>query len=744
MPLPIFFSEISPAVDSPVVIETVEAIEGQQLSTNASALQGFDDQPSELFVGQPVSDTLAGQSVPPEAPTLPLNSPVPNTDLPLETPDSDAPANSIAWQDRAFPTLLLPAIADSSSAPETPAPDGTTDNSAGSNPLALRLQADAQSYDQVNQIIRAEGDVLVEFADGQLASDRLWANLVNRFVRAEGDVLYTRGDQLIAGERATYNLAQGSGSVFEASGTLNLESTDEDFSSPLPTDVAARAYDPIDRQILPRSTPTDVTNTGGLTLATEGNEDLAGGEGGDIRRLRFEADRIDFDADSWQAEDIRLTNDPFSPPELELRGNNARLTPLNEEEDELIVENARLVFDQGFSLPLFQSRFILRRGALDTDSLNPLPTAIGIDGRDRDGLYLERAFNLSTGGPWRLSIVPQFYVSRWLSNGVGDLADPSVYGVVGRLRGPLGPRTSLNANLSLPGLDLENFQDRLRANVRAQHLLGDHTLNFEYSYRDRLFNGSLGFQDVQTSLGLVLLSPVYRLGDSQIDLSYQVSAQYVSAATDRPELIIPGNPDSLANLFRFQGSVALSRRFAIWQGEALPATPTEGLRYTPRPVVPYFHVITGLRGITTYYTSDDLQETLTASVGIEGVLGHFSRDTFDYTRFNLTYSKSFVGGATSPFLFDRDVDRNTLSGGLIQQIYGPLRAGFQTSVNLDNGNEIDTDLILEYSRRTYGLVFRYNPVQTSGYVGLRLSDFDWSGRGTAFDSTRRVEGGVIR
>ena len=150
----------------------------------------------------------------------------------------------------------------------------------------------------------------------------------------------------------------------------------------------------------------------------------------------------------------------------------------------------------------------------------------------------------------------------------------------------------------------------------------------------------------------------------------------------------------------------------------------------------------GLRGVATYYTSDDSQGTLTASAGIEGQFGHFSRPFFDYTRFNLTYSRSFVGGANSPFLFDRDVDRVTLSAGIIQQIYGPFRVGIQTAYNLDSGDEIDTDLLFEYSRRAYGLVFRYNPVQATGFLGFRLSDFDWSGQPADF--TRRVEGGVVR
>ncbi|NJL45867.1 MAG: DUF3769 domain-containing protein [Leptolyngbyaceae cyanobacterium SM2_3_12] len=136
----------------------------------------------------------------------------------------------------------------------------------------------------------------------------------------------------------------------------------------------------------------------------------------------------------------------------------------------------------------------------------------------------------------------------------------------------------------------------MRASFRTQQLIGTHRLNLEYSYRDRLFNGSLGFQDVQSSLGLLLESPLITLGDTQITLSYQVSGQYVTANTDRLDLLGPGETVDLTSLFRFQGSIDLNRGFLLWQGETPPSTPTQGLRFSPRPVTPFLVVIAGLRG----------------------------------------------------------------------------------------------------------------------------------------------------
>ena len=87
-----------------------------------------------------------------------------------------------------------------------------------------------------------------------------------------------------------------------------------------------------------------------------------------------------------------------------------------------------------------------------------------------------------------------------------------------------------------------------------------------------------------------------------------------------------------------------------------------------------------------------------------------------------------------------------LSAGITQQLYGPLRVGFQTTINLDTGESSTTDYILEYSRRTYGITFRYNPVLELGAVSFRISDFNWTGGTNPFDPSevKPVVGGVKR
>jgi hypothetical protein len=153
----------------------------------------------------------------------------------------------------------------------------------------------------------------------------------------------------------------------------------------------------------------------------------------------------------------------------------------------------------------------------------------------------------------------------------------------------------------------------------------------------------------------------------------------------------------------------------------------------------------GLTGVESYYSNGDSQPSLTGTVGLLAQFGHFSRPFFDYTGFNIIYSQSLAGDL-SPFLFDRLVDQQILSLGITQQIYGPVRFGFQTNYSIDQNQEISTDYFIEWSRRTYSILLRYNPVLQLGAVNIRISDFNWTGNPGNFQGTgvRPVIDGVSR
>lgn len=611
-------------------------------------------------------------------------------------------------------------------------------------PRIVEVTSDRQEYDEQRRIITAVGNVVVQFDGAVVDADRLQVNLDNLIAAGEGNVTLTRGDQVLRGQRFTYNFVQDSGELLNGRGEIFVPSAQTDFAF-LSTDVSAGGVPkrpPSDR-ILANQPVSGVSSPGGIDVTIGGQTGATNipppKTGGVVKRLRFEAEHIDFYPQGWQARDVRITNDPFSPPELELRADTVTLTRESPLVDRIRTQRQRLVLDQKLSLPIPVNERTIDRRERD---VTPAIVSPGFDGKDRDGLYIERGFSVIDTDQTRWTITPQLLVERAVQEGTGDLG--ALFAVKTKINSVLSPRTVIQGTGELTSFDLNKVEDNLRVNLGLRQIIGTslpHILSLQYNYRDRLYNGTLGFQTVQSSIGGIITSPVIPLGKSGINLTYQASARYINANTDRQDLLKPVRENDRISLGRLQASAALSKGLLLWQGKPLPPTATEGLRYTANPVVPYLQAFGVLTGTTSYYTNSDNQSTLTATIGLQGQIGHFSRPFLDYTAFNISYSQGLNNGL-SPFLFDRSVDNKVLSAGISQQIYGPFRLGFQTSVNLDTGREASTDYIVEYSRRTYGITFRYNPVLELGGFSIRISDFNWGGGTDPFSEIKPVVNGV--
>jgi lipopolysaccharide export system protein LptA len=625
-------------------------------------------------------------------------------------------------------------------------PSGTTApaSTPPARPRIVEVTSDRQEYDEQRRIITAVGNVVVRFDGAVVDADRLQVNLDNLIAAGFGNVTLTRGDQVLRGQRFTYKFVQDSGVLENGRGEIYVPSAQTDFAFS-PTDITAGGVPkrpPSDR-IRANQPVSGVSSPGGIDLTFGGQANASNiappKTGGVVNRLRFEAQHIDFYPQGWEARDVRITNDPFSPPELELRADKVTLTRETPLVDRIRTQGQRLVLDQTVSLPIPVNQQTLDRRERE---VTPAIVSPGFDGDRRGGLYIERGFPVLDTDQTRWTITPQLLVQRAVQEGTGDLG--ALLAVKTKINSVLSPRAVVEGTGELTSFDLNKVEENLRVNLGLRQTLGTslpHILNLQYNYRDRLYNGTLGFQTVQSSFGGVITSPVIPLGKSGINLSYQAGAQYINANTDRQDLLEPLRQNDRISLGRLQGSATLSTGVLLWQGKPLPPTATEGLRYTANPVVPYLQAIAGLTGTTSYYTNGDNQSTLTGTIGLQGQIGHFSRPFFDYTAFNISYSQGLNNGL-SPFLFDRSVDNKVLSAGISQQIYGPFRLGFQTSVNLDTGKESSTDYILEYSRRTYGITLRYNPVLELGGFSVRISDFNWGGGTDPFSEVKPVVGGV--
>ena len=608
----------------------------------------------------------------------------------------------------------------------------------------IEVIADRQEYDEQRKVITAQGNVVMRFAQSVMTSDRLEINLSDRLAVAKGNVVLKRGQQVLRGAKFEYYLVSDRGMIFNARGEIYQPSLSQDTNVNQRLAPEQTIFDRALSDRLINAQPlTDITAGEGIGATIGSSRDINNSNnsvGGTINRLRFQANRLDFSGTNWTASNLRLTNDPFSPPELELRAKTATFEQVSPLVNKLTTTKSRVVIDDSLALPLLASSYAFDgrpgRGA----GL----FSLGFDGQDRGGLYIEKTLRLLNGTKYSLNITPQYFLERALfptafsfSNSEDGGFDLATLGLRSNFQANLTPRSNFGANVSLTSFNFNNIEDNLRARVGLQQTLGNvanpYTFALAYNYRDRLFNGSLGFQTVRSSIGGVLTSPNIAIANTGVNLRYQASIQNISADTDRQDLLEADRNNDRINLTRYQGALFINKNFPIWSGTALPSTQYQGLRYTPVPVVPYLQIYTGVSGVGSFYSNSDTQLSLEGTIGIQGQIGHFSRSWLDYTGFKLGYSQN-LRGDESPFLFDRLVDRQILDLGITQQVYGPIRLGVQTSIDLNNNQEISTDYLVEYSRRTHNITLRYNPVLQIGSFSLRISDFNWQGNPQPFDN----------
>ena len=551
----------------------------------------------------------------------------------------------------------------------------------------LDVISDRQEYDLNTQVFVAEGKVFIKYKKSELKADRVQLNTKTQEVIAEGNVFFTRGDQKIQGSKLTYSYGNAKGELLNASGSINLGTLVSSEVSRSPAEIASNSV--------------IISAIGGETRE------------GQVRRFGFIAERLIIDGDAWTAENLRVTNDPFSPPELELVTKKATLTPISPTQSRIDLESPRIIFDQGFSLPLPVNSITIDRFQRFT------PALIGFDRRDRDGAYYQQSFDVITQPNLSVQVSPQLLLQRAFSSRNG-LLGLDILGVVATVNSAFDDGQKLSARASFSGLDFSQLDSVLRVNATYERPVFDnYTLLSQYAFRDRVFNGSLGFQDVNNLFGTTLISPNLILGDSKISFNYQVAAQIVGALRDDTV------PNTVGTLIRLQSAAVLTRTFPLFQGQPAPAEKETGLRFSPTPVVPKVNAFVTLQGVNSLYSNGANQSTLFGTLGLSGEVGNFVKDFLDYTAFTVSYTQAFSSGR-SPFLFDRLADTRSLTAGIVQQIYGPIRLGIQQSLNLDSGTVFDSVYSLEYARRTYAVLIRYNPNQGLGELLLRISDFNWT------------------
>jgi hypothetical protein len=471
---------------------------------------------------------------------------------------------------------------------------------------------------------------------------------------------------------------------------------------------------------------------------------------GTLTHMRYQAPRIVLTAKGWRADRASFTSDPFTPAQVWMDADDVVVT--QDKNGDLLIssERNRLLLEDRLPIPV-QSRTRIRKQQEVENRW-----VLGNDRDDRDGFYVGRQVRpIKIGEKGTLQLQPQFMLERAYQGTTDSYPAPGspagstntvtqdnqlgdLFGLEARLEAPL-LGFDADRTLDVSTFNPDNIANGTRAWGQLERdlqlpVLGSAKARLFAAYRYRIWNGSLGEQDVYSAYGTSLekegvLPPWGRLSNSyfwRVGVGNYQSNEFVNNRETQ----------NLAQLWRGNAFASINSSLTLWQGQPLPSTPEGALRYSPVPIVPGLTLNTNVQGSLTYYGDGTYQNTFSISGGPTLTLGQFSKPFFDFTQLTITGGFTLRNGL-SPFGFDAAVDLGTVGIGLTQQLFGPLLFNGGIGLNVDPrspnyGDVTGSYVELRWQRRAYSVSVYYSPYEGIGGVRVRLSDFGFSGTGVPF------------
>ena len=466
---------------------------------------------------------------------------------------------------------------------------------------------------------------------------------------------------------------------------------------------------------------------------------------GMISRWRMQANRLTVTPEGWQADRVAFTNDPYTPAQswVDASGVVAR----QEANGDLVIQASQnqLILEDRLPIPLQRNQRFEKNREVENRWV------MAVDSEDRDGFYL--GYNLKpieVGKRGNLRLQPQFMVRRALDGTTSSYVLPGapigsspesqptrigdLFGLMARYDSSL-----LGFDVDVVGdfstFDPSNFANGTRSwgdISRAFDLpvIGRATARGFAAYRYRVWNGSLGEQDVYSALGVSLeqTRDLPNLGSITNRMFWRAGIGNFQG-TEFTSV-------NLADLWRGSVYGSINSRLPLWTGKALNPGTERATRYSPTPVVPGLAINTNLNLNLAYYGDGSSQQAFSISGGPTLTLGHLQKNVLDYTQLTVAGGGTLRQGV-SPFSFDRIVDLSTLGIGLTQQLVGPLMFSGGIGLNVDPSSEFYGDVVdsyveLRWQRRAYELAIYYSPYQGIGGIRVKLNDFNFRGTGLPF------------
>ena len=574
------------------------------------------------------------------------------------------------------------------------------------------IQSDQQS--DINNVIFAEGNVLVSYRGKTLRADNLIYDKFNKKITAKGNVELILGDQTFKVSYLEYSFLSKKGYLLNVLGSINTNTLMDDLSSNFSSSDSNKIKSLLEiknKQVL--HTPDKVNN------------------------WIFSTERINIDGKKWKSNKAIFSNDILQFKQIKLEINSLEAYSLNEEIRFRSSLNY-LVLDEKISIPFWLGNRSITKSGKNFDS--KASWTIGYDNLDKDGLFIGRKFKfLNLSDDFIINLEPQFLIQRSFNGKTksfvkkGDsitaekverdakLAD--YFGANAEIKGKVN-NWDLEIVNQINSLDTDKLSDALRVKSILKKEINFLNAKWDKSfygvYRDRVWNGSLGEAEIYEGYGSKLeKKQTWEVNGVNKTEVFSFGLAYLEGEALGSKNLV----DSLkGNLF-----YTLDQNIPINVVKPKNKIIDSSYEYIYEPIKKGLSLNTRLAASYSQYDDGKHQEYIGFGFGPELILGNFKTKTFDYTRISIFPFYKFKNG-DSIFKFDQISDKFTLDIAFDQQIFGAIILKSNGTLNLDGdsndyGKFINSKISINWKKRSYEFGVFYQPHNQAGGISFSLFGF---------------------
>jgi hypothetical protein len=576
----------------------------------------------------------------------------------------------------------------------------------------LEIQSEIQSEE--NNILKANGNVLVFYRGNILKADSLIYDKTQKTVSAKGNISLRIGEQLFKMNSFQYDFNSKKGDLFDVKGLIKIDNLIDDLFYNFET--------------------SDINN---VEISKEIYKEKVLNTPKAVKNWVLITDKIEIDGEKWKSEKAIFTNDLLEFKQVKIVINSFEAFARNEEIRFKSSLNY-LVLDEKINIPFwFRDRTLTKSG----ESFNFVNRwNLGFDNLDRDGYFIGRKLNsINLLDDFVLDLEPLFLIQRslqghtksFVSKGDSITANKvkrdsnwkDYFGLNSQIKGKIS-NWNLEIDKQINSFDPDKSSNSLRVKSNLSKEISFLNSKWDKSFygvfRDRGWNGSLGEAEVYTSYG----SKLEKQNTWEVNGITKTETLSLGLGNFKGEGL---NSKNLVTGIKGNLFYSLDQKFLLNGNKASNKFIDSSFRYISEPIKKGLSLNTNLELFYSFYENGNNQEYIGFGAGPEYIVGNFKRKFLDYSRVSI-FPFYKIRSGDSMFKFDQIYDQFTLDIEFDQQLFGPLILKSNASLNLDSdskdyGDFINSKISLNWKKRSYEFGIFYQPHNEAGGISFTLFGF---------------------